>query len=126
MKHVNEAHCPSCENKLKDAHKQIIRLVKAVRKRDPSHHASCIRRGKEEQDRAFALKRSQLKYPNSKHNWDPAEAVDLFKQLPDGTYWLNKDDMIAIHQHLLKEGIVHDFGGNWVTFKDYAHFETKE
>ena len=38
---------------------------------------TCGYRGKEEQTKAFAERRSKVKFPNSKHNVFPSQAVDV-------------------------------------------------
>jgi hypothetical protein len=84
------------------------------------------KRGKERQNKLYEEGRSQLQYPDSKHNNDPPLAVDL---APYPIDW----DNIERFQHLAgvilevadKLNIELEWGGNWDSFKDYPHFELK-
>ena len=54
---------------------------------------TCGKRDKEGQDKAVFEGRSKVKYPNSKHNKEPAEAVSRdFPPLPAGATWTGRWD----------------------------------
>lgn len=59
-------------SKLEQCHQDIIRLALAVDNIFPIQ-CICGARNKEEQDKAFEEKKSNLKFPHSKHNINPDE-----------------------------------------------------
>jgi peptidoglycan L-alanyl-D-glutamate endopeptidase CwlK len=64
------------EAKLKECHEKLQKLMAAVNERYPIQ-VICGHRNKEDQDKAFAEKKSKLKFPDSKHNRKPSLAVDI-------------------------------------------------
>jgi peptidoglycan L-alanyl-D-glutamate endopeptidase CwlK len=84
----------------------------------------CGYRGEVEQNKAFAEKKSKLKYPNSKHNKKPSLAFDV---APYPIDWNNIGRFIELSmviKRCAKEaGIKLTWGGDWRTFKDYPHYE---
>lgn len=93
------------------------------------------RRSKEDQDRAFKEGKSKLKYPQSRHNSDPSEAVDIAPFINGKISWNTHHClvlaglMIAAASEL---GVKVRWGGNWdrdgepvtdQTFNDLVHFE---
>lgn len=90
----------------------------------------CGHRGKKEQDEAFNKGFSKVKYPFSKHNKIPSQAVDV---VPYPIDWENKERFIEFGkfvlnraEKLLEEGkITHhiEWGGNWATFVDLPHYQ---
>jgi peptidoglycan L-alanyl-D-glutamate endopeptidase CwlK len=93
----------------------------------------CGERGREAQTEAFNSGHSKVKFPNSKHNSHPSEAVDvcpwpidfeninrflelsvLIKQCWND---MSNDD---------KEGWTLHYGGDWKNFKDYVHWELRK
>lgn len=88
----------------------------------------CGYRGEKEQDEAYAKGVSKLRYPNSRHNKVPAEAVDC---APWPVSWEKKDEyrfhfmagvILAVAE---MNNIKLDWGGNWQSFRDLPHFELK-
>lgn len=81
------------------------------------------RRGKEEQNKAFAEGKSKLKYPFSKHNPDPSLAFDL---APNPIDWNDTDKFIIFGELVMKTadelGIRLKWGRDF-SFKDLVHFE---
>lgn len=83
-------------------------------------------RTKEKQNEAYAKGNSQLRFPLSKHNRNPSEAMDLvpwpvdwnnipaFEQLSKLIKWIAKEKEIEIV-----------WGGDWKRFRDYAHYELR-
>jgi len=91
-------------------------------------------RGKEEQDAAFKAKRTQLRYPHSKHNSMPSMAVDIAPVKYAGKrVWIDWADIGAFRllADLVKE-IAREqktdiiWGGDWQSLKDFVHFEIRE
>jgi peptidoglycan L-alanyl-D-glutamate endopeptidase CwlK len=100
----------------------------------------CGHRDKEDQDKAFAENKSQLKYPNSKHNRTPSAAVDAAPYIQGKINW-TRDQAIyfvgyvkAIADRLYITGVIHhrirlgaDFNENGIIgddkFFDAPHFE---
>ena len=90
----------------------------------------CGKRGEAEQNAAYAAGHSKLKYPKSKHNKSPSQAVDV---APYPVDWKNIDAFRKLAVLVLitwggftaeeKEGWEISCGANWKTFKDYPHFE---
>lgn len=98
-------------------------------------------RTKEEQDKAFKRGASKVKYPNSKHNKQPSDAVDIVPAKAP-KLWAKGKDLPAIEyyrfERLMKKsadavGVSYRWGGDWdgdgdysdQTFNDFAHFERK-
>jgi peptidoglycan L-alanyl-D-glutamate endopeptidase CwlK len=100
----------------------------------------CGHRGKEDQDRAFNEGKSKLKYPRSKHNKIPSEAVDAAPYEKTGIDW-SKSQMLffagyvkGVADQLYQSGIIShrirlgaDFNENNdiddENFLDSPHFE---
>ncbi len=86
----------------------------------------CGYRGEEEQNRLYKEKKSQLKYPNGKHNKRPSEAIDI---APYPTDWNNIDEFNKMCDYIKRAadilGIEIIQGRDWKTLKDYPHFELK-
>jgi len=94
-------------------------------------------RGKEEQDRAFDKGHSQLKFPQSKHNRWPAEAVDVVPWFADEPHirWEDRETMYhfagVVRGVAIALGYDIRWGGDWdgdynihdQTFFDLVHFE---
>ena len=95
----------------------------------------CGERGKEEQNQAFEAGMSKLKWPNSKHNKAPSEAVDVVPY-NDGVDYNSLDCCLFAGYVLAKAealGLrdVIRWGGDWnrnnkitdESFRDLTHFE---
>ena len=94
----------------------------------------CGSRGEEEQTRLFNEGKSQLEFPNSKHNSSPSDAVDVVPYpVPD--LELEIEEFIRFSHFVLGTaygmGIALRWGGDWdrdfdltdQRFNDYPHFE---
>lgn len=92
----------------------------------------CGRRGKEEQDEAFRTGKSQLEYPNSKHNSEPSTAIDMVP------YPIDWNDKVRFYHFIgfvrgvaAQMGIKIRCGADWdgdfdfkdQNFHDLPHFE---
>jgi len=91
-------------------------------------------RGKEEQDAAYKAKRTQLRWPNSKHNSMPSMAVDIAPVKYAGKrVWIDWADtgMFLTLVNLVKEiarerKIEIVCGADWKSLRDYPHIELVE
>jgi len=84
----------------------------------------CGHRGKAAQDKAYAEKKSKVKWPNSKHNKTPSLAMDCTP------YPVNWNDIPSFHtmaRHMKdaarKVGVNIKWGGDFTSFFDGPHFE---
>ena len=100
----------------------------------------CGHRSREDQDRAFAEGKSKLKYPNSKHNKIPSEAVDAAPYEKTHIDW-SKSQMLffagyvkGVADRLYRTGVINHrirLGADWnenndiddEIFLDAPHFE---
>lgn len=110
-------------DKLNTCHPKLIRVVLAVAERKPLI-VVCGHRGKEDQDRAYREGKSKLRWPNSRHNAWPSEAVDL---APAPLDWDDtrrfKGLAVAILEEGRNQGTEITWGGSWRGFVDVPHFE---
>jgi len=89
----------------------------------------CTWRGKKEQDKAFAEKKSKLKFPNSKHNCvsvqgKPAsKAFDAVAQCNGIAQWNDLHAYAKMGEIARSIGL--EWGGDWVKFRDRPHFQLK-
>lgn len=87
----------------------------------------CGHRNQEDQDRAFYERKSKLKWPKSRHNSTPSEAVDL---CPFPVNWNDikafKELAVKVKEAAENVNVEIEWGGDWVTFKDYPHFQLKK
>ena len=93
------------------------------------------RRSQEDQDRAFREGKSKLKYPQSRHNSNPSEAVDIAPFINGKVSWNSQHCLVLAGLMLAAAselGIKVRWGGNWdcdgepvtdQTFNDLVHFE---
>ena len=116
---------------LSEVHQDLQTLFNYVIKyRDCS--IVCGHRGEEEQNRAFDLGHSKLRYPKSKHNKKPSLAVGVipypFGGWKDIEGFLELGNFVIGVASMLKAygAIEHEieWGGNW-KWKDYPHFQIK-
>lgn len=83
----------------------------------------CGHRGEDEQNQAYRMGRSKVRWPNSKHNSIPSKAADC---APYPIDWedLERFNEMAIHIKTAadKLGAEIRWGGDW-KMKDYPHVE---
>lgn len=107
----------SCDDRLQTLFNEVIKQFNCV--------VICGHRGEKEQNEAYNNKKSQLKYPDSKHNKHPSLAVDV---APFPIDWSNIDKFKKFGNYVKfianKLNIDIAWGGDW-KFKDYPHFELK-
>lgn len=63
--------------RLATCHKDLQTVMNHAIEHGPDFSILCGHRSKEDQNKAFEEGKSQLKWPQSRHNTDPSEAVDL-------------------------------------------------
>ena len=91
----------------------------------------CGHRGEMEQNAAYKLGNSKLKFPRSKHNKVPSLAFDFIPFPFRG--WNNKEDFIKVANFikgvaatLKHEGKIDheiEWGGDWKSFSDLPHIQ---
>ena len=110
--------------RLGSCHADLQRLVEMVAEDFPIL-VICGHRNKADQDAAFAAKASKLKWPHSRHNTSPSEAVDL---APLPLNWNEKKAFKALATLVKaaadKLGVEIEWGGDWA-FYDGGHFQLK-
>lgn len=119
MKHLLGPVCPACEEKLKLAHPRLQDWFHLVKGSYPDIHVSWSFRSQAEQDGLFRRGVTKLKWPESRHNQQPSEAIDLFQITSAGIGIFDPVAMRRIYGKF-NEGVV--WGGNWKA-KDAVHFE---
>ena len=86
----------------------------------------CGYRDEVEQNRLEEAGKSQVRYPNSKHNIYPSMAIDIAPypiDWKDITRFKNLANLIK--QIALMEGVAIEWGGDWKNFKDYPHYQIR-
>lgn len=83
----------------------------------------CGFRGEQEQNAAFVAGRSKLRWPRSKHNRTPSEAVDLAPYPIDWNDISRFRDMCARVERIAEELKIKIRLGRDFSFKDYPHIE---
>jgi peptidoglycan L-alanyl-D-glutamate endopeptidase CwlK len=115
----------SSKSRLDTCHPSLRDLFTAVLKRRDITIA-CGYRGPVEQDKAYADGKSQLKWPQSKHNQYPSRAVDV---VPYPELWSSEEALqdlsVIIKEEAVRLGINVTWGGDWHSFKDLPHWELK-
>ena len=91
---------------------------------------TCGFRNEEDQNHAFATRKSTLRWPESRHNIQPANAFDVVPFVDGRADW-NSTESYSIFYYLagLFSGIAGElgiklaWGGTWRNFKDMPHFQ---
>lgn len=119
---------PKSLSRLDTCHADLKRLVLALTQ-EMDIIVVCGFRGEMEQNAAFVNGKSKLRWPHSKHNLTPSEAVDL---APCTEGKINWDDLPSFYvmcnrvERIAKElGIKVRLGRDF-TFKDIDHVELHE
>jgi len=69
---------------------------------------------------------SELKWPNSKHNSYPSLAVDVVPHPLDWTDLKSFKKLVKVVKKCAKRlGIKITCGGDWVTLRDWPHYQLK-
>jgi peptidoglycan L-alanyl-D-glutamate endopeptidase CwlK len=87
---------------------------------------TCGYRSKAEQDKAYEDGFSKLKWPESQHNKRPSRAVDV---VPYPEKWSSVEAFeelaVIVKEEAELLGIDVEWGGDWVHFRDYPHWQLK-
>lgn len=124
---------PASEERLSTCHPDLQRLFRRV-VQITDCVVLCGHRGENDQNEAFRLGNSKLKFPNSKHNTTPSQAADV---VPFPLDW--QDNARFIHFAGIVRGVAFEmgidlvWGGDWdrdlnlseERFKDLPHFELR-
>lgn len=90
------------------------------------------RRNAAQQDRLYAIGKSKLRFPKSRHNANPSEAVDI---APYPIDWTDRERFTYLAGYIMvtarTHGILLRWGGNWALdndlknnyFDDLPHYE---
>lgn len=114
---------PAYLAKLNTCDPRLIRVVLEVAKTFPLI-VVCGHRDKDAQNDAYNRGRSKVRWPNSRHNSSPSQAVDL---APSPLDW---DDEHAFRKladamkaEAKRQGLAITWGGDWPGAWDQPHFE---
>lgn len=109
-------------SRLATCHPDLIKLVTEVSRRT-GIMVLCGHRNEAEQNKAFADKKSRLKWPSSRHNSWPSEAVDI---TPAKLDWNDiasfKRLAKVVKDAALDLDILVEHGGDWA-MRDFPHWE---
>lgn len=120
--HIDGPTCPGCDLKLAQADQRLQDWFNNnVKPKYPSAHISWSYRGMTDQEQAFSEGKTQLHFPNSAHNKQPAMALDLFSLVAGKALWPPKF-FIQINADIIPSDQIH-WGGVWKTLGDGDHFE---
>jgi peptidoglycan L-alanyl-D-glutamate endopeptidase CwlK len=115
------------EARLLSCHLDLQRIVRRVHIERMPLIVVCGHRGEKDQNAHFAAKTSKLKWPHSRHNVFPSEAVDL---APFPLDWKDLGRFAQLADHMLEiahlEGVTLIWGGSWPKFQDFGHFEMEK
>ena len=121
----------SSRNRLNTCHMDIVKVLEQAIKNGPDFSVICGHRNQVDQRKAFDEGLSQVKYPNSKHNAMPANAVDI---VPYPVDWDDLNRFRVLAGYILGTadamGIKLRWGGDWdrdydesnEKFRDMPHF----
>lgn len=106
----------TCDHRLQRLFGELIKEV--------DHSILCGYRNKEDQDWAYETGHSKLQWPHSKHNVMPSQAVDA-APFPLEPHEIQRYIEFAsvVKEMAARLGIKIRWGGDFHTFKDYAHWE---
>jgi peptidoglycan L-alanyl-D-glutamate endopeptidase CwlK len=99
-------------------------MVTAIKDSPIDFSVICGYRNEKDQMKAYADKKSDLKWPKSKHNSRPAMACDI---VPYPVDWDDIDRFKILGAHIKEVAkrleIKIEWGGDWKSRKDYPHFQ---
>jgi peptidoglycan L-alanyl-D-glutamate endopeptidase CwlK len=116
------------QERLKECHEKLQRLMRRVDEIYPIQ-VICGYRNEADQNKAFAEKKSKLKFPESKHNQKPSLAVDVVPDPDRNPKTISWTDLTQYEIMLYAvEQIADDLNikiklGRDFSFKDFPHIE---
>lgn len=124
-KHTQGSECEGCNERLKQAHVLLQSFFYQLKEISEDVHVSHVFRDEADQNAAFESGASKLKWPNSKHNRIPAEAIDIFQIDSKGKAVFDPRFCHEAYKLSLRLGFDFRWGGQFKTLGDYGHFEIK-
>ena len=113
------------KERLSTCHADLQRLFNEVIKHTDIS-IICGHRNKEDQDKAYNEGNSKVKWPNSRHNSEPSDAVDV---IPYPLHDWNKEQFHRLATIIFKKaqdlGIKVEWGGHFQSFFDGPHWQLK-
>ena len=114
---------PRSARRLAECHPDLVRLFEAVLA-EVDFTVLCGHRNQAEQDAAYAAGKSRLRWPRSRHNSLPSQAVDV---VPYPCDWNDLDAFRALAAVVKRKaaelGIAVAWGGDWKGLIDMPHWE---
>ena len=109
----------TCDQRLQDVFNEVIK------------HVDCSvlegHRSKERQNKLYDEKRTKVKYPNGRHNFNPSKAVDV---TPYPVKWEDRERQTFFAGFVLgiarSMGINLRWGGNWDMYKENGKWEVAD
>lgn len=120
--HTEDMVCSLCEDKLKEAHPYLVSWFHEIKSFKPNIHVSCAHRGEKEQTEAYIEGKTNAKYPDSPHNKEPAEALDVFFLISGKAFYPPKE-YVEINEYNKKVHALIAWGGNFRTIGDGNHYQ---
>jgi len=115
-------------NRLKECDPRLVKLILRVDELYPCH-VICGHRNEADQIKAFEEKKSQLKFPQSKHNKKPSLAVDVVSGNGNVIAWSDLKSFeilcLTIEAVAEEQGIKIRLGRDF-SFKDWPHIELRD
>ena len=112
----------TCDTRLRRVIERAIKIVPE----ELDFTVLCGYRNEVDQERAFNTGVSRLKWPESRHNKQPAMAVDV---VPFPIDWDDLNRLNRLASYIFRAAIIEkvdiEWGGHWPKFKDYPHWEIK-
>lgn len=112
----SKQHLLTCKDPL------IELFTEVIKERDCS--VLCGYRNKQDQDIAFAKGYSKVRFPNSKHNQNPSDAIDVMPYPIDWNDRLGQHEFAAyVYNKAMMMNIRVKWGGQFKTLYDAPHWE---
>ena len=114
------------QKQLAEAHPLLRQLFDTVVRDNPQMKFQILdsRRGRKEQEKAFARGNSRAHFGQSPHNYSPAIALDI---TPVPLDWDDIPSFVALSKPILavakRLAIPIGWGGTWDSIKDFPHYE---
>lgn len=123
LHHDDSENCGLCFAKLREAHPYLVSWFWRKKKQHPNMHVSWAYRNAEDQNEAFAEGKSKLKYPQSCHNKQPAQALDIFLIDNDGMARFPVKFYTLLNAENEAESLPLQWGGTFKSLGDYDHWQ---
>lgn len=121
-KHTNGSICQGCDERLFECAIYLRGWFKYIKEKHPETHISWGHRDEESQEEAFKAGATRLHFPDSKHNFLPSRAVDVF-QLVNGKAVFDKSFYKQLKQESEDGKWELRFGQDMPHLGDFDHFE---